>query len=119
MTYVFILSLFVFSCGQRAGESPPAGQESNNLVGHTYILKKSNDILGFEQITKKMEFISTSSVRFNMSNQFGKVYDDETLTYRIEGNYVILVFPDKSESLEIINKGEGLKNSSNLTYSKQ
>ena len=123
LVLIFILMI---SCGsnssdqeQKSNEATEEIKEKNVVEGNTYTVTYSKDVLNFEQITQTAHFITSSSVRVKKSNQFGKVYLEETATYRIEGNYVIIVFPDGSVSFEIIDNGTGLKSSDGLTFQKQ
>lgn len=102
---------------KRAEGSKNTNQESNPLVGKTYIKTKSNDVLGMEVVTYKLFFLSAKSVSSRITNQFGKVYEDETFTYRIEGKYVIMSSSEASTSLEI--STSALKGSDGLYYVKQ
>jgi len=93
---------------------------NNNLISKTYSLTKANDKIGAEELTVTLAFITSSSVRIMKTNQLKTIYEDQTLTYRIEGNYVIVTYPNKvQQSLEIIENGEGLKGTDGLIYTKE
>ena len=123
LVLIFILMI---SCGsnssdqkQKSNESSEEAKIKNVVEENTYSETHSNDMLNFEQVTSTLHFITSSSVRFKKSNSFRKVYFDETATYRIEGNYVILTFPDESQSLEIMDNGNGLKSSDGHIFQKK
>ena len=93
---------------------------NNNLISKTYSLTKANDKIGAEELTVTLAFITSSSVRIMKTNQLKTIYEDQTLTYRIEGNYVIVTYPNKvQQSLEIVENGEGLKGTDGLIYTKE
>jgi len=123
---IFVSLLLLIGCGgnssdqkQKSNESSEEVKDKNVVEANTYSVTYSPDVLNFEQITQTAHFISSNSVRIKKVNSFHKVYLDETATYRVEGNYVIIVFPDYSSSFEIIENGKGLKSSDGLTFKKQ
>jgi hypothetical protein len=119
---MFIIFILMVSCGNNSSDPQKSSEEVKNknvVEANTYSVTYSPDALNFEQITQTAHFISSNSVRIKKVNSFHKVYLDETAIYRVEGNYVIIVFPDYSASFEIIENGKGLKSSDGLTFKKQ
>ena len=83
-------------------KSDTVHNNNNVLLGKTFSNTRGNDVLNFEKLTRTYHFITSKSVRYKQYNNFRQVFFDETETYRIEDNYVIIVFSDESQSFEII-----------------
>lgn len=93
--------------------------EKNILEDKLFSGTFSMDILNFEQMTTTLHFISPTTVQVTARNNFRKTYADEAATYRIEGNYVIVVLPNESQSFEILQNGNAIKSSKGVTFYKQ
>ena len=94
-------------------------KENNILIEKTFSNTRGNDMLNFEKVTRTYHFITSKSVEYKQYNNFRKVFSDETASYRIEDNYVIIVFSNESVSFEIIDNGNELKTSDGFIYHKQ
>ncbi len=118
---LFLIFILMISCGSNSDhkQSSEEQKDKNVVVGNTYTETHGKDVLNFEQVTSTLQFITSSSVRFKKANNFRKVFFDETASYKIDENFVILTFPNESQSLEIVENGNGLKTSDGYIFRKE